>query len=232
MGRLVGFSGTRAWATVFVTVGETAAVLSSLVRSTRLAAPQCDRKGRREEFGGCHAQSYLLGRVGGREVRALAPAGAAAGTLDQQQTSFTSSDIIAGPEPSPDFARSAAQTFTAGLSGQLDQVDLPLAKSIQTDGPLTVEIRDVVGGAPGTAVLASAAVPAASVPLGGTQQAVFVAAPFDSPADVAAGSQYAIGAYTGGDDVYNWGRAAADAHPGGALFRSRQSPPPTWAATL
>src|SRR5919109_1290540 len=80
MGRLVGFSGTRAWATVFVTVGETAAVLSSLVRSTRLAAPQCDRKGRREEFGGCHAQSYLLGRVGALcpKVRAEAAAGRAA----------------------------------------------------------------------------------------------------------------------------------------------------------
>src|SRR5919109_4396895 len=197
-------------------------------RSARGSGPKLRPGGRPGSF---RLRLLLLALVA-LGVLALAPAGAFAGTLDQQQTSFTSSDIIAGPEPSPDSARSAAQTFTPGLSGQLDQVDLPLAKSIQTDGPLTVEIRDVVGGAPGTAVLASAAVPAASVPLGGTQQAVFVAAPFDSPADVAAGSQYAIGAYTGGDDVYNWGRAAADAHPGGALFRSRQSPPPTWAATL
>jgi hypothetical protein len=197
------------------------------VRSTRWSGPGV-QGGRRT---GSFRRRWLAVALVAVGVLALAPAGAFAGTLDQQLTSFTSSDIIAGPEPSSS-ARSAAQTFTAGLSGQLDQVDLPLAKYMQTDGPLTVEIRDVVGGAPGTTVLASAAVPAASVPLGGTQQAVFVAAPFDSPADVAAGSQYAIVAYTGGDDVYNWGRAAADAYPGGTLFRSRQSPPLTWSASL
>jgi hypothetical protein len=159
-------------------------------------------------------------------VLALAPAGAWAQTLDQQQTSFAAgSGAIAGPELTP---ASKAQTFTAGLSGELDQVDLALAQpTTPSVGPLTVEIRNVVGGAPGTTVLASAAVPAASVPTV-DQGLAFVEVPFDSPAAVAAGGQYAIVAYTGGSDVYGWGRAGTDAYAGGTRVDSDESPPSTW----
>lgn len=179
-----------------------------------------DRKGRREEFGGCHAQSCLLGWVGGEVgpklrpgsfrrrwlsvalvalgVLALAPAGAWAGTPDQQQTSFAAG----GAAISGDRHESHAQTFTAGLSGALDRVDLALAQPTSPSvGPLTVEIRNVDdGGAPGTIVLARADVPVASVPPLDQGQA-FVEVPLDSPATVVAGGQYAIVAYTGGRDL-------------------------------
>jgi len=163
-------------------------------------------------------------------VLALAPAGAWAQTLDQQQPSFAAgSQRITGPSRGPD---SLAQTFTAGLSGGLDRVDLALAQaSIPSVGPLTVEIRNVDdSGAPGTDVLASIDVPAESVPIGGNDALAFVEVQFDSPADVAAGGQYAIVAYTGGDDFYQWGRAGADLYAGGSAFNSRQSPPSTWTA--
>jgi hypothetical protein len=160
-------------------------------------------------------------------VLALAPAGAWAGTLDQHQESFASGGVaIQGPEL---FAESHAQTFTAGLSGQLDRVDLALNQgSTPSIGPLTVEIREVVGATPSTAVLASAAVPAASVPTGGGDALAFVAVPFASPAEVEAGSQYAIVAYTGARDFYSWGHAGADLYAGGTRVDSFQSPPTIW----
>jgi hypothetical protein len=160
-------------------------------------------------------------------VLALAPAGAFAGTLDQQQPNF--GDAPPGIQgPGTGFPLTRAQTFTAGLSGALDRVDLALLRSDDTDGPLTVEIRDVAGGAPGTTVLASAAVPPADVPTGGL---AFVEVPFDSPAAVTAGSQYAIVAYTGGDNVYRWGIVnGGNPYAGGSAFTSGQSPPSTWSS--
>lgn len=163
---------------------------------------------------------------------ALAPGVATAqtGTLDQQQTSVAggSADIRA----SRDHAVSLAQTFTAGRSGTLDQVDLVLAKD--SDGivdPLTVEIRTVAAGAPGPTVLASASIPPASVPTG---QPTFVGSPFTAPATVTAGTQYAIVVYvssSGDDDSYRWGRAGGDVYPGGGNFDSQDpAPPSTWFA--
>jgi hypothetical protein len=160
-------------------------------------------------------------------VLALAPAGAWAGTLDQQQTSFAAGGAgIVGPELTP---ASRAQTFTAGLSGELDRVDLALAQpTTPSVGPLTVEIRNVdASGAPGTTVLASTDVPAASVPTV-DQGHAFVEVEFDSPADVAASGRYAIVAYTGGTDFYSWGRAGADLYAGGSPFDSNESPPSAW----
>jgi hypothetical protein len=160
-------------------------------------------------------------------VLALAPAGAFAQTLDQQQTSFaTGAANIVGPGFVP---FSGAQTFTAGLSGELDRVDLPLVKPIQSVGPLTVEIRDVIAsGAPGSAVLARAEVPATDVPTGGNQAIAFVEVEFDPPATVAAGSRYAIVAYTGGSNAIRWGIDFAGPYGGGSAFRSMASPPSTW----
>jgi VCBS repeat-containing protein len=154
---------------------------------------------------------------------ALTPAAARAGTLDQQQTS------TAGGGATIQLSSSLAQTFTAGLSGTLDQVDLALRRSSGAVGPLTVEIRNVAGGAPGADVLASASLPAASVP---TAETAFVAVPFAAPATVAAGTQYAIVAYAGGafQDFYSWGRAGADLYAGGSAFVGSGSPPATWRA--
>ena len=57
---------------------------------------------------------------------------------------------------------SKAQTFTAGLTGQLDQVDLAIS-GVSVTTPLTVQIRDGSATAPGEAVLATASVPTSAV---------------------------------------------------------------------
>src|SRR5438128_2024054 len=81
----------------------------------------------------------------------VAPGSALAGTLDQQQTAAT------GPQAEVYSNQDWAQTFTAGLSGGLDQVDLNLAQQIlgasAPTTPLTVQIQNVSGGVPGGTVL-------------------------------------------------------------------------------
>jgi hypothetical protein len=151
------------------------------------------------------------------------PGAALAGTLDQQQTNVTTKKFIGGA-PSPS---SVAQTFTAGLSGGLDQVDLNLATSTAPNADLNVEIRDVSGGQPGSTVLASHVVPLASVPADPNN--AFVPVNFASPARVVAGTQYAIVAWSSTASsmgVYEWwGTLPESAYAAGAPFVSLTSPP-------
>jgi hypothetical protein len=146
-----------------------------------------------------------------------APAGATAGTLDQSQTSHTASHGFNG-------LIQEAQTFNAGRTGLLDQVDVFLYKDCNASG-ITVEIRTVsVDGKPTNTPLASAAIPDASVPTLASPQ--FVSATFASPASVAAGTKYAIvlSASTSSSCVsgppYWWSSAPADPYPPGQLFSS------------
>jgi hypothetical protein len=161
---------------------------------------------------------------------AVAAAPATAGTLDQQQTLFNSASGIDGASADgPGF--STAQTLTPAASGLLDQVDLLLARFPATAGPLTVEIRNASGGVPGSTVLASASVPAADVPVQGPglQGFDWISVPFASPALVAAGTQYAIVAYTSVPGHYGWGfETTLNAYAGGRAFGVFQSPPTTW----
>jgi hypothetical protein len=147
-----------------------------------------------------------------------AAASASAGTLDQQQTSSSS---IAGL-----FAtQSVGQTFTAGITGGLDQADLLLSKVSTTAEPLTVEIRNASAGTPGTSVLASASIPNSAI---GTTEA-FVPATFATPAAVTAGTQYALVAYTThvlNDSVGWFYQDATDPYSGGAGFNSMEPVPP------
>jgi hypothetical protein len=149
-----------------------------------------------------------------------APAGASAGDLDQQQTlSNGARGIVAGAG-----AQSGAQTFTAGRSGLLDQVDLDIDKG-GSPLNLTVELRDVVTGQPGTQVLASASLPASGVPLSPAHG--FVPIPFPVPGSVTAGTQYAIVAYTAssGSNFYHWWDKNPDQYAGGMEFVPASSPP-------
>ncbi len=147
-----------------------------------------------------------------------AAASASAGTLDQQQTSFTTSVGM--------YATSSlAQTFTAGISGGLDQADLLLVQTGSQVLPVTVEIRNTSAGLPGTSVLASAAIPASAI---GTDQA-FVPATFATPAAVTAGTQYALVAYNTfpSNNYGGWYyKAATDPYSGGAAFESSEPAPP------
>jgi hypothetical protein len=116
---------------------------------------------------------------------------AALGALDQQQTSFNNFHGVAGSQ----FW--TAQQFTAGLTGQLDHVDLNLSTGPSEPDPiadlttnLTVEIWTVVSGAPDAPVPgASATVPLADVPQGEVGP-VWVQVAISAPS--VAGTEYAI----------------------------------------
>jgi hypothetical protein len=130
---------------------------------------------------------------------AVAASASAAGTLDQQQTAVGTSAEIFGPSFLPE---SQAQTFTAGLTGGLDRVDLSLKQAkVGNSVGLTVQIRTVSGGVPGAVVLASATIAPGAIPAVNTPLA-FVPVTFGPPAPVVAGTQYAIVVYTGGSDQY------------------------------
>jgi hypothetical protein len=151
---------------------------------------------------------------------ALAPGAAVAGTLDQQQTDTPVYNSIYAPDR-------FAQSFTAGLSGGLDQVDLYLSGPAPSPtAPLKVEIRDFYVGAPGGIVLASQSVPAS------TFSASFISVKFATPAPVVVGAQYAIVAYsaTGAGNPYLWFLTTANPYAGGNKFAAGTSPPSlgTW----
>jgi hypothetical protein len=143
-------------------------------------------------------------------------ASASAGTLDQQQTAF---DFDAGVTSS----ESLAQTFTPGITGRLDQVDLVLDKFFGPVQPINIELRNVTGGLPVDAVLATTSIPASAI--GGT--AALVPATFSAPASVTAGTPYAIVAWTA-DTTGNYGwslQQSTNPYQGGAALNSQASPP-------
>lgn len=126
--------------------------------------------------------------------------------------------------PNVDPAVSWAQTFTAGLTGGLDRVDLSLVQNklpgeVPNSVGLTVEIRTVSAGVPGGGVLASATIAPDEIPSIAWRLA-FVSIHFSPPAPVTTGVQYAIVAYTGGADMYLWGAAFPGPYAGGEAFIS------------
>jgi hypothetical protein len=159
---------------------------------------------------------------------ALAPATAAAGTLDQFQTNHSGGGFFV------DSNQSLTQTFTAGFTGGLDQVDMYLEKSGSPTEPITVQIRDadVLGAGivvPGSAVLSSTTLPASSVSNGFNSVPVPVV-------PVEAGTAYAIVAFTAQPpppaDTYAWDIASTpDPYPQGEGRKSLASPPTTWIFT-
>ena len=127
----------------------------------------------------------------------------AAGALDQQQTSFGQSKALIGTDQyGPDVRQ--AQVFMAGITGDLDQVDLPVRVVGDPGVPLLVEIRDLDGsGLPGAVLssfpLAQGSVPACNTvacnddrPTGDFTSFSFVSVPVSPPVAVSAGTQYAI----------------------------------------
>jgi uncharacterized repeat protein (TIGR01451 family) len=170
----------------------------------------------------------VLGLVMG--ALALPVSASATGTLDQQQTSFAYFTFTWGPTfPLAPPATGKAQTFTAGRSGQLDQVDLVLRTFDDASSqPLRVEIRNASGDAPGSTVLASASLPAANVPHSPDDFAL-VAVPFASPATVLKDSQYAIVIEADGSDDYDIGGDQNTSYTGGRALYSTVPPGGNWA---
>lgn len=116
----------------------------------------------------------------------LPTAALADGTLDQSQPLFTNG--AAGNCETEQLA----QTFTSGLTGALDRVDLHLWRDeSNTSADLHVQIETAPSAAPSGVVLATGSVPFANI---GTRsgQPDFVSVTFDPPAKVTAGERYAI----------------------------------------
>ena len=104
-------------------------------------------------------------------------------TLDQSNTSLSTTG--------QGFTTTTwqAQSFVAGSTGQLTQVDLDLFCSAcsGTNPDVTVEIRNTSGGAPSSTILATTTVPGFSSGSG-----VWYSAVFNSPANLTSGTTYAI----------------------------------------
>jgi len=139
---------------------------------------------------------------------AVQPAGPllAAGTLDQSQTNQAFGGTAIAP------GQFEGQSFTAGLTGLLDQVNLAVFQQ-GTIGDLTVQIRTVDGGGlPTTTVLGSGTVPMASLPTPALPVAL-TSVPLTTPAAVVAGTQYAIVVF--GDSVFDINGEISGTYPGG-----------------
>jgi hypothetical protein len=145
-------------------------------------------------------------------------ASASAGTLDQQQTSSNGGFGVFSTQ-------SDAQTFTAGITGDLDQADLNLSTVGTPPATVSVEIRTTSAGKPTATVLASGTV--ATSALG--RSAAFVPVLFATPAPVTAGSQYALVAYSPGivGNAVGWSiQGSGGGYSGGEAFDSGDSLPP------
>jgi hypothetical protein len=155
----------------------------------------------------------------------VVPGAALADTLDQQQPEGDADTQVQNLE-------SEAQTFTAGLTGGLDRVELLLGHFDSVpNAPMTVEIRDVSGGSPGTTVLATGSVPPSAV----SSTDTWVPIAFATAAPVTAGTQYSIVVYSSVDNTHNyvWGFKFGTAYPAGAPFLQTISPPgPMWEPSI
>jgi hypothetical protein len=163
----------------------------------------------------------------------LASSAGASGTFDQSQVLHTDAANVEG-------VLSWAQTFTAGLTGNLDQVDLYLFRDF-SPGDLTVEIQTVAGGVPSGTVLATATVPEDTIPMSGgvaDPPSMWVPVEFASGAPVSSGTQYAIvlsapDAPCCNHEAWRWWSGASNPYPNGRLILSITSgttwdPYPPW----
>lgn len=107
-----------------------------------------------------------------------APAAFASQVLDQHQNASTGTNPI-------NTNNGAAQTFTAGISGSLTEMDFNITSCCGGLGPLTVSLYGVSGGVPSGGVLAQQSVSANG---SGNISAVN----FSTPYFVTAGTEYAV----------------------------------------
>jgi len=137
------------------------------------------------------------------------------GTLDQQQPTIDTS--VGGIAVGGASAQILAQTFTAGITGSLTEVALPVACDDTPGNTLTIEIRAIGSGVPGSTTLASTAVAASTLPpwLFPTPPA-FRTFSFSSPASVVAGTQYVLYLSAGSCGVFQG--PVGDSYAGGDLY--------------
>jgi hypothetical protein len=161
---------------------------------------------------------------------------ASAGTLDQQQTNAS--------DPLPESLGGSvelAQTYTAGISGQQDQVDLSVDRDTSqcgaTPAGLIVEIHGVDAvGEPDGPSLSTATVSDGAIPefISDAPPLNYTPVSFASPATVSAGTRYAIVVRSPDtpNGCYAWYGSNADLYTRGSALRSTDSggswSPPTY----
>jgi hypothetical protein len=149
-------------------------------------------------------------------LAALAPSVATAGTVDQSQTVQNMEKYFAAPD-----GGRLAQVFTAGRTGELDQVDVMLRRVCEGGYGPAVAIAELTPSGAGYypyPELAKTDVADATVPA----TLDFLAVPFTPPVQVTAGTRYAIVLYgdsasycVGGKPPYAWGGASGNPYAGG-----------------
>ena len=180
----------------------------------------------------------LLVLLAGLAVAFASPA--RAGTLDQSQTA-----VSGDPYDLLSAIGGGAQSFTAGLSGELDQVDVYVRRNpaCTSSNQLVAHISSGNNPFPSGPALASAVVPAESVPT----SYEWVSVVFPSRAPVSAGDRYVLrlsanaAGCAPGEYPYAWRHASPteDPYPGGTgslcffscisfdyAFKTYVAPPP------
>ena len=140
----------------------------------------------------------------------VTPAHAATEELDQSQLSFQTTNINTC---TVDLA--CAQVFTAGSNGGISRVRLYASKETGS-GDMTVEIRELSGGQPTGTTLASAVVPAASIPAAGSP--AWISATFSPEAPVVTGQQYAIYVAAPSGTKHRWYDSRENPYSGGTMW--------------
>jgi hypothetical protein len=129
-------------------------------------------------FGnGMTRRALTLALAAGMCLTLPAPAAALADTLDQSQTVANSSVTVPNTQM-------LAQTFTAGMSGQLDKLSLFIGQQFASGGE-SIQVQSVAGGKPSGVVLGGTST-------SGVLNPAWKDFPLSPAASVTAGTQYAI----------------------------------------
>ena len=120
--------------------------------------------------------------------------GAKTNAIDQQQPAMQTAGYTLAV--GGNSQQKLAQVFTAGRSGSLTEVDIPIGCTAGAD--LVLSIENVTGGKPNGTVLTTQTFPTAGLPLTTFRRFVFTA-----PVTVTAGTQYAVVIYSTGLSVSN-----------------------------
>lgn len=152
-------------------------------------------------------------------VSAIGPATTSAFTDIDQDQAVIDEVFCVQPNAASACYNGAAQTLTAGLTGDLTAVQLPLTRESFTTFDLVIEIH---AAAPDGALLATSnPVAAANIPI--APEMAWITFTFPTPASVASGDVIAIvmppdPLYPTADPRWGWGKAGSDVYAGGVAW--------------
>jgi hypothetical protein len=153
----------------------------------------------------------------------VTPSAHATPTVDQQQPIIDTA--VGGLAIGGDSSQKLAQVITAGMSGHLTEVRLPVA--CDSGSTLIVEIQEVTDSAPNGVVLTSQAVTGDSLPPFFPSPPSFRSLVLSTPAFLNAGKQFAIVLTSAGSCGVFQG-PVGDTYQGGNLYFDALPNPPGW----